>query len=153
LPRSPRSCTRGTRAAQASSCASSSFSGRNEEARFRVVEEIRHLAALVGRIQRQEDATGAQAAEIQVERFGRLLHLRGDAVALLQAGFDEQGAVSRRLTFQLGIADAPAVGQDQAGGVGVLRKAGGECGEEVVVHFDWSGSHMTISGKIASSTI
>jgi hypothetical protein len=125
----------------------------DEQARLRVGEEVAELVALISRIQRQEDHARANRGEIQHQRFRRLFHLRRDAVARLQAKLDDQVGHARRCALDVAVGPHPPVGQDHAGCNGVLGEMRGEQGIQVLVHLTFSGSHMTISGNIASSTI
>ena len=63
----------------------------DEDLRLRVAQKIANLRRRVGGIQRQEDRACAQTGEIKQHRFGRFLHLHGDAVA----GFDAKIAEHR----------------------------------------------------------
>jgi hypothetical protein len=92
------------------------------------------LMALVGRVERQEDHAGAQAGEIQHQRLGRLFHLRGKAIAGLQAQRDDHVGHACRSALDVAVGPHATVGQDHAGRRSIGWQTGGEKRIEVVVH-------------------
>jgi hypothetical protein len=106
----------------------------DEQPRRRILEEMLQLMALVGRVERQEDGASAQAGEIQHQRLGRLFHLRGKAIAGLQAQRDDHVGHACRSALDVAVGPHATVGQDHAGRRGIGGKTGSEKRIEVAGH-------------------
>jgi hypothetical protein len=111
-----------------------SFRAAESDARFGVGHEMRDLARLVGRVERQVHHPRAQAAEIEEHGLLGLLDLRGDAVAGLQPERNQQVGIARRLGFEVGVRVAPAARDLEAHGLGLPGERARQDGVEVLAH-------------------
>ncbi len=88
--------------------------------RLGVADEVFDLAALVGRVERQEDIARAQRRQVQHHGFDRFLDLHGDAAAFGQLQRRQQVGDARAGMVEV----APAVEQGLAIGAGFRRRSG-----------------------------
>ena len=103
-------------------------------ARLGVAEEVRELALLIAGVERQVDEAGAQAREIERERFPAFLDLHGDAVAADATGIGQRVRKARGRGVELIVVDHRPVRDEQAGLAGALVEMRAEQGVQVGVH-------------------
>jgi hypothetical protein len=96
---------------------------RHHRARLGVLEEVGDLAFLVCAVERQVHEAGAQAAQVQQQRLGRLLDLDRDAIARREAAAREKRRIACTAGFGLRIGQLPAAFQQQQGTRAIRGKA------------------------------
>ena len=105
----------------------------DEDRGLGVADEVLDLGRGVAGVERQEDAAGADRAEVEHDRLDRLLDLGGDPVAGLHAEADEGVGHPAGAGDEVGVGDALAGGGLDRGGGGVGDVVREE-GEEIGVH-------------------
>ena len=114
----------------------------DEDGGLGVADEVLDLCRGVAGVERQEGAARPHRAEIEDDRFDRLLDLGGDAVAGLHAEADEGVRHSAGAGDEVGIGDALAGGGLDRDG-GRVGDAVRQEGEEIGVH----GVHRNERGQ------
>ena len=77
-----------------------------DDRRLGVAEKISQLGFGIGGVQREIDAAGAQAAEVEKQRLGRLVDLHGDTFPFTHASLAEQPCITGALPLEIGVGEA-----------------------------------------------
>jgi hypothetical protein len=112
----------------------------DDDRRLRIAEEIRKLALLVARIERQVDEPRAQAREVERERFPALVDLRGDAIAGPGARSRQRVRDSGGRRIQIIVMNDRLLGDQQARLLGAFGEVRGEQRVKVGIHARSNGA-------------
>ena len=108
----------------------------DEHRRLGITQEVPDLGWGIGCVERQVDGAGAERRQVKRQGFRRLLDLRGDSIARLDAEFDEGVREPSRAIEQIGIRQKRAVGTLKKHAGSVFRETRSEKREQILRHDD-----------------
>ena len=121
----------------------------HDERRLGIADEVLHLAALVGGVERQVDQAGAQHRQVQHQGLDRLLGLHGDSRARGQVERREQVRDPRGASLEIapGVDEGLAVGAFDRHRVEIGGKGLAQRNEQVVVVLQGQMHEQVTAGR------